>query len=241
MDMIYWENKIHVLGGFYMNKRKRLLIVDDSKMNRVILNEIFSPLYDIDEAENGQLALDILMADPSEFSIILTDIIMPVMDGLELLEKVKENSKLRNIPVLVITALGEKECGKQALDLGAVDLVLRPFEAALIERRVSNILHMTEIPIFRNVMEELAIKEIEKCIQSLGVCDCETCKNDLITLTLNRLKPKYVNSEKGELMSKINTLSSSSNIEIISTIACAAEIVKKNPRHNKDFLTNMQK
>lgn len=82
-----------------------------------------------------------------------------------------------------------------------------------------------------NIMESLVIEEVEDCISRLNMCTCPTCRNDLIALTLNMLPPKYVNTEKGAALSKVEKLSMDFQAQIITCITSASEIVKKHPRH----------
>ena len=91
------------------NKAKRpcMLIVDDVEINRIILEEYFKEDYDILQAENGQEALDVV--EKNKVDIILLDLIMPVMDGVEVLTRLKQDSRYTSIPVLATTARNEAE------------------------------------------------------------------------------------------------------------------------------------
>lgn len=86
---------------------------------------------------------------------------------------------------------------------------------------------------YMNVMEEIVEKELDNCIDSLGLCRCPQCRVDVIALSLNRLKSRYVSSEKGRLLSVIDQMSYDYIPEILRAITESAEVVKKNPRHEK--------
>lgn len=217
-----------------MNGHNKILVVDDNTDNHTLLRNVLNGEYVVEEANNGRDALDLLLVHPKRYQLIITDTDMPVMDGLELLAEIRNTVSLRELPVLVVTESEAPEKEEKALDLGAVDIVNRKSMDKVIKKRVDNIFRMNREPEYKNVMEEIVMKEIEKCSASLGICTCDSCLRDLMALTLNRLKPKYVNTEKGELMSKVNQLSYNSQIEILSTITAAAETIKKNPRHQNN-------
>lgn len=81
-----------------MTQKKQILIVEDNEFNRAMLSEILSHEYQVLEAENGQVALDILQQHKNSISLILLDVVMPVMDGYTFLDKVKVDDELALIP-----------------------------------------------------------------------------------------------------------------------------------------------
>lgn len=123
---------------------RKVLIVDDSKINRQMLRKILSDFYQVVEAENGKEALDILKADYENISAVLLDIVMPVMDGFEFLDRIRSDANLSNIPVLVTTERAENEAEVKALSIGANDYILKPYNAAVIIRRLQNIINLRE-------------------------------------------------------------------------------------------------
>ena len=90
-----------------MESVKTVLVVDDNQINRHILRKILKDVYQIIEAENGQVALDVLSKNNVEISAVLLDLTMPVMDGYTFLRKVQEDSRIRNIPIIVTTSHSE--------------------------------------------------------------------------------------------------------------------------------------
>ena len=86
-----------------MNLRRKILIIEDNEWNRALLAEILSSEYDTLEAENGKAGLEILEKEKEKISLILLDIRMPVMDGYEFLDVVKNSPELAAIPVIVTT------------------------------------------------------------------------------------------------------------------------------------------
>lgn len=122
-----------------LSERKyKVLIVDDSEFNRVILTEILRKTYDTVEAESGEKAIEILQRESNEISLVLLDVVMPGMDGYEVLEKMNDLGMIERIPVIMISAESSPDFITKAYDLGAVDYVSRPFESAVVQRRVKN-------------------------------------------------------------------------------------------------------
>ena len=118
--------------------RYRILIVDDSELNRSILSDILSEGFDIVEAADGLEAVNYLEQHPTEVSIVLLDLIMPVMDGMAVLEVMNKNNLIKTIPVVVISADQRAESVERAYKLGATDFIFRPFDSYMVYRRVVN-------------------------------------------------------------------------------------------------------
>lgn len=85
----------------------------------------------------------------------------------------------------------------------------------------------------RNIMEDMVLEKIDSIINSLGCCTCEKCKADIAAYVLNRVKPKYVVTDKGALFSKTSELNRASDTDLLMKIVEASEQVKQNPRHEK--------
>ena len=118
----------------------KLLIVDDTSMNRGVLRRIFEPAYEVLEAENGEDALRILKENQYDVDIILLDLLMPVMDGVEFLSQKKNNPHIENIPTVVITSVESVEQQVQLLELGVSDYIHKPFHNSIVKIRVDNVL-----------------------------------------------------------------------------------------------------
>lgn len=120
--------------------KKVVLVVDDLEVVRASVSCILEEEYQILEAEDGEAAYKILEQYKQRISIVLTDVIMPRMDGLELIKAMKENTNLCEIPVLVFTADGASDTALEALSLGALDIISKPVEPDVLKVRVRNIL-----------------------------------------------------------------------------------------------------
>lgn len=129
-------------GGIAIVNRKhknhRILIVDDSEMNRFLLREMIGPEFEILEAENGAECLDMLRRYGTGISLVLLDIVMPVMDGFEVLEKMTKNHWIEDIPVIMISSEDSAAFIRRAYDMGVSDYISRPFDAQVVYRRVMN-------------------------------------------------------------------------------------------------------
>ncbi len=124
--------------------QKKILVVEDNWINREMLCEILSSTYKVLEAENGQEALDVLEEYGEEISLILLDIVMPVMDGYTFLSHMKANSNYSSIPVIVATQSDREADEVAALSHGATDFVSKPYKPQIILHRVASIIHLRE-------------------------------------------------------------------------------------------------
>jgi DNA-binding response OmpR family regulator len=113
-----------------------LLVVDDNSMNRIMLSRYITKLgYQASLAENGRQALEKLQGEP--FDLVLLDVEMPEMDGYQVLEQLKANTRLRDIPVIMISAVEELESVVRCIELGAQDYLPKPFNPVLLRARLN--------------------------------------------------------------------------------------------------------
>lgn len=129
---------------------KRILVVEDNQLNREILLDILSDRYTVVEAEHGKEALDILYKCQGDFSLILLDVQMPVMDGYTFLKEVKANPEYALIPVIVMTQGDSEEDEVKALAYGAADFVPKPYRPQIILHRVASIINLRETAAMAN-------------------------------------------------------------------------------------------
>lgn len=119
-------------------QKECILIVDDSAMNRELLAEMLGEEYDILEAANGQECMDILNAGKQKISLMLLDLLMPVMDGFEVLAAMNRSHMLENLPVIMISSEDSDAFIRRAYEQGVSDYISRPFDAKVVYRRVFN-------------------------------------------------------------------------------------------------------
>ena len=213
-------------------RKKKILVVDDDKQIQDTLTGLLEADYECVLVDNGAVGLTYLEQNPGEVDLIISELIMPVMDGFEMLDCVRNHSKNKNIPVLIITSLELKEDINRAFEIGVDDVVTKPFHPDIVKKRVNNMLEIGDNRKVHNVMEDLIRTEIEENIENLGICQCPICRKDLLTLTLNNVTPKYVSTETGAVITKAGSMASrDERIKLLAEITHYAQLVKERPRH----------
>lgn len=136
-----------------MTIKKKILVVEDNAINRRLLCQILMEQYDILEAENGQEALEVLKQYGEDISLILLDIVMPVMDGYTFLSVMKGNPEYAPIPVIVTTQKDGESDEVSALSHGAADFVTKPYRPQIILHRVASIINLRETAAMINLFK----------------------------------------------------------------------------------------
>lgn len=136
-----------------------MLVVDDLKLSRAVLKDLFDAKFEIIEAENGRKALEVLDANVDDIAIILLDMIMPEMAGDEFLMEKNKRDAARNIPVVIISAEKDPDIQLNMLRLGVNDYITKPFDNGITEQRVENVLEYNSrfhklIEEYRNVIAQ---------------------------------------------------------------------------------------
>lgn len=144
-----------------MDKKYKILIVDDTEINRSLLADMLDNEYDILEASNGLEAIAVLEKQHEEISLLLLDIVMPQMDGFEVLTFMNKSMWIQNTPVITISAETSSSYIDKAYDLGATDYISRPFDENTVQRRVKNtiMLYAKQKMLENMVMEQILEKE----------------------------------------------------------------------------------
>ena len=133
----------HSKEGDIVGNKPVMLIVDDVEINRVVLTQFFQEEYNILEAENGKDALEII--EGQAVSIVLVDMVMPVMDGFQLLGILKTNDQYAGIPVVVMTANNDGDSEARAMEMGASDFITKPYNPTIVRCRIRNVMAREEI------------------------------------------------------------------------------------------------
>jgi len=120
--------------------RNSILIVDDVETNLIILSSILTPEYATFVAKNGMRAIELARKHTPD--IILLDIVMPDIDGFEVLSRLKESEVTKNIPVILLTSMGNETSEEKGLELGAVDYIIKPFNPIIVKKRIKNQMEM---------------------------------------------------------------------------------------------------
>ncbi len=140
-----------------MEKRK-ILVVDDVELNRAILAELFHDAYEVLEAENGLQALELLEEHHEDVLVVLLDVIMPVMDGFEMLRNMALRQWRERIPVVLITSENSDDALLKGYELGVSDIINKPFNPNIVKRRVAN---TVELYLHKRELETLVLKQVE--------------------------------------------------------------------------------
>ena len=174
-----------------MDPKQKILIVDDSEINRALLKEILGDSYEYLETENGVRAMEILRGR-ADISLVLLDLIMPEMDGFDVLRVMRCYSWLEEIPVIVISAAEDTASIERAYDLGVADYIRRPFERVMVMRRVQNVLmlYAKQKRLTRLVTDQVYEKE----------------HNSVLMISILSHVVEFRNSESGQHVLHIRTL-----------------------------------
>lgn len=219
-------------------KKEKILIVDDSEMNRSILNDMLNDKYEILEVENGQEAVTFFQNSINEISLVLLDIVMPVMDGFEVLKAMTEHGWIEYCPVVMISAESSSEHINKAYAYGAADFISRPFNALIVRHRVVNtiMLHAKQKKLVALVEEQIFEKEKRSnmLIDILGhIVEFRNRESglhihhvrmitEILLETLDRISDDYHFSSE-----EISLISSASALHDIGKIAVPHEILNK--------------
>ena len=154
--------------GTVIEAQGQILVVDDNRMNRIKLSRSLEVQgHSVALAEDGQQALDLLQEEV--FEVVLLDIVMPGMDGFEVLERIKADPELRDIPVIVISALDATDSAVRCIEMGAVDYLPKPFNPVLLQARLNASLRKKKLRDLEKayLQQEVMLRQSEK-LATLG-------------------------------------------------------------------------
>lgn len=136
--------------------KKTILIVDDIEISRTILAEIFKDEYNILEACGGAEAIEIINSE-TVISAVLLDLIMPDVNGMDVLRNMNETGKIKNIPVFLITVANSEEMLQEGYNLGAIDIIRKPFITHFLKHRISNVIKLYG---YQSELEDIVAKQV---------------------------------------------------------------------------------
>ncbi|MDR0596110.1 MAG: response regulator, partial [Clostridiales Family XIII bacterium] len=139
--------------------------VDDIDINRLIISELFSERYEVLEASNGVEALAIIDDDDSRLSIVLLDLVMPVMDGFGVLRAMNKSGRINSIPVMLVTSEDDDEMSLESYSLGVADVIHKPFNAAVVNQRVTNVI---DLYVYKNHLESRLAEQRDRLVKQEG-------------------------------------------------------------------------
>lgn len=138
------HNKLINSSNNEIIKKRKLLIIDDDDLARNLLSSLLEDEYDLLSAENGEIGYDLLNNNYKDLSLVLLDILMPVCDGIEFLERIQNNPLLSSVPIIIITSNDNTQTELQCLNLGAADFISKPFNVEIIKSRIKNTIKLKE-------------------------------------------------------------------------------------------------
>ena len=220
-----------------MNGKQKILIADDSEINRALLMEILGDGYEYLEAENGVRAVE-LLREHTDIALVLLDIMMPQMDGFDVLKVMRCYSWLDEIPVIMISAAKDTANIERAYDLGVADYMRRPFERVMVLRQVQNVLmlYAKQKRLTRLVTDQVYEKEHNSVLMISILSHVVEFRNSesglhvlhirtLTDLLLHRLAQKTDRYQLDE--SDIALISTASALHDIGKIVIPEEILNK--------------
>lgn len=178
---------------------RKLLVVDDIQVNRMILDDLFSEEFVVLEAENGLQAMEMIEKYKDELTVVLLDLVMPVMDGFEVLRRLNESGMIKTVPVIMITGEHDDEKTLTGYQLGVADLINKPFNSEIVYRRVNNV-----VDLYAHKMHlEQKLKEQREVLerQALRLKQANQFVIDALSTTV-----EFRNSESGEHIKRIRSL-----------------------------------
>ena len=218
--------------------RQKILIVDDSEMNRAILADMLDGEFDIIEAENGEEGVAMLQKHGPEISLVLLDIVMPVMDGFGVLTQMNKYRWIEDIPVIMISAERGSSHIERAFELGITDFISRPFDALIVHRRVVNtiLLYAKQKRLTAMVAEQIYEKEQRSSLMIDILSHCVEFRNgesgmhvrNVHILTETLLNALLRKTDRYHIsQADISVISTASALHDIGKIAIPEEILNK--------------
>lgn len=142
-----------------MRNKQIVLIVEDEIINREFLKEILKEKYSVLEAENGAVALEIILKRRYEISAVLLDVIMPVMDGYELIKRMNQNG-IDDLPIIIATGVPRELSEQLALDSGAWDYITKPYDTKILLSRLRNAIARSQISTYEKMKQLMEHDEL---------------------------------------------------------------------------------
>lgn len=148
-------------------EKKIMLVVDDMELNRAILCELFNDKYHVIEAENGKEALQLIQKYGESIAIVLLDLIMPIMNGFEVLQKMADTGLADRIPVIMITSENSEQAILNGYNLGVSDVIAKPFNPDIVRKRVQNTVELNSYKLELENKVKVQVEFIERQAQEL--------------------------------------------------------------------------
>lgn len=186
-----------------MTQKHSILIVDDEKQNRALLSELLKDEYKVFLAKNGVQALE--RAREHHPDLIMLDVLMPEMDGYQVIRELKADELTRDIPVIFISALDSADDEEKGLELGALDYISKPFHPSIVRARVHNHLSLcialSQLRAQKQSLEEAAV--LRDDVERIMHHDLKSPLNGILGATQMMLSDSFMDDERIELTKMI--------------------------------------
>ena len=133
--------------------RRKILIIEDNELNRKLLAELLEDSYEVMTAGNGEEGLKLLGENYRDISAVLLDVSMPICDGFQFLDRIKDDVMLSSVPVIVITGSNRPEDEVRCLELGAVDFIRKPYNVRIVKGKINSVIKLRESAIVLSALE----------------------------------------------------------------------------------------
>ena len=135
------------------SSRRKLLIIEDNELNRKLLAELLEDSYEVMTAVNGEEDLKLLGENYRDISAVLLDVSMPICDGFQFLDRIRDDMMLSSVPVIVITGSNRPEDEVRCLELGAVDFIRKPYNVRIVKGKINSVIKLRESAIVLSALE----------------------------------------------------------------------------------------
>lgn len=185
--------------------RNKILIVDDSFINRELLTEMLEDEYEVITCENGQQALELMEKNYNELAIILLDLVMPVLDGVGLLKAIQNKPIMKDIPILVISGETNVETEIKCFDYGVFDFIKKPFDNRLVKKRIKN---AVDLYMYKNNLEERVAEQTSVISEQYNLLKQQAdklAKSNVSIIEILGTIVEYRNLESGEHIQRVKS------------------------------------
>lgn len=202
-------------------EKDTILIIEDMEINREMLAEIFRDEYKILEAENGKEGIKLFVENFSSIAVVLLDLIMPVMDGFQVLELLSQKKMISKVPIVMITGEASVEYEQKGYEYGVVDYIKKPYHAAVVKQMVKNVIELFKYKTQLETMVKSQTARLESQNELLKKQAEELRKmNDTMIETMSNIV-EFRNLESGLHVKRIREY----------TKCLAAEIMRQYPEY----------
>lgn len=182
-----FQHQLNKLESHIQKSKAKIVIVDDSAISRAALKNVLNDMYDIVECTNGEELLTYLIDNSSNVDVVILDLVMPIMDGFQVLTLIRKNRLLENIPVVVVTGM-KLDDGIKALEMGADNVILKPFNKNYILHQIKKTLDSAELKKIK-----IALEEEHDLLHSMAYYDAMTkcCNRRGLEIAIEGLQNRY--------------------------------------------------